>query len=60
MITELMQTELNAERLSGELLALLNPDRNASIRDQLKGVAGQIGEPGASQRAAREILDFIR
>jgi len=57
--TELMQNELNGERLAQELLALLDPDRNRAMRDELKGVAQKIGAPGASARAARAILDFI-
>jgi lipid-A-disaccharide synthase len=59
LMTELMQNDLNAEQLSRELLGLLEPDRNSSLRSELKGVVAQLGEAGASQRAAREILDFL-
>ena len=59
VVTELMQNELNGERLSQELLALLDPERNAAMRSELRSVAEKIGEPGASHRAARAILEFI-
>jgi len=59
MATELIQNELNGERLAPELLALLDPDRNRAMRDELKGVTQKMGAPGASSRAARAILDFI-
>ena len=60
VVTELMQNELNGERLARELLALLDPDRNAAMRSELRSVAEKIGEPGASHRAARAILEFIQ
>ena len=54
-----MQNELNGERLGQELLALLDPDRNRAMRDELKSVAQKIGAPGASSRAAQAILEFM-
>ena len=59
IVTELIQDQLNGELLARELLGLLDADRNASMRAELKNVAKKIGEPGASGRAARAILDFI-
>ena len=59
LATELIQDQLNGESLARELLALLNPDRNAALRAELKEVAEQIGDPGASDRAARAILNFL-
>lgn len=59
LATELMQDELNGESLALELLALLKPDRNAAMRAELKEVTKKIGDPGASDRAARAILNFI-
>ncbi len=57
---ELMQNELNGERLAQELLALLDPDRNRAARDELLDVSEKLGESGASLRAARAILEFIK
>src|SRR6266853_3330663 len=59
LATELIQDQLNGESLAHELLALLNPDRNAAMRAELKEVAAKIGDPGASERAAQAILEFI-
>jgi len=57
--TELIQNELTGELLAKELLALLDPLRNASMRAELKRVAAKIGEPGASRRAAQAIMEFV-
>ena len=59
IVTELIQDQLSGELLARALLGLLDPDRNAVMRTELKGVAEKIGEPGASSRAARAILDFV-
>jgi len=59
LATELIQGELNGESLARELLELLNPDRNAAMRAELKEVSRRIGDAGASDRAARAILNFL-
>jgi len=59
LVTELIQDDLNGESLAQELLKLLDPNSNAAMRAELKEVSEQIGEPGASNRAARAILRFI-
>ena len=59
LATELIQDDLNAEALARELLALLDPTRNQSMREELQAVADKLGEPGASRRAAQAILQFI-
>jgi lipid-A-disaccharide synthase len=59
LATELIQSELNGESLARELLVLLNPDRNALMRAELKEITKKIGDPGASDRAARAILNFL-
>jgi lipid-A-disaccharide synthase len=58
--TELMQDDLNGERLASELLLLLDKKRNQDARQRLSQVAGQLGEEGASQRAAEHILAALR
>jgi lipid-A-disaccharide synthase len=58
--TELMQDDLNGERLANELLSLLDKERNAAMRSRLHEVAGELGEGGASQRAAELILDVLQ
>jgi lipid-A-disaccharide synthase len=57
--TELMQDDLNGERLAAELLLLLEEKKNAEMRSRLRGVADQLGEGGASQRAAEHILKAL-
>jgi lipid-A-disaccharide synthase len=57
--TELMQDDLNGERLANELLLLLNDERNKDARARLQQVAHQLGEAGASQRAAEFVLQAL-
>ncbi len=57
--TELMQDDLSGERLAGELLSLLERERNAEVRKRLREVTLQLGEGGASERAAEWILDEL-
>lgn len=59
LATELFQDDFTAQTLAREVISLLNPERNASMRSELKEVMKKIGEPGASQRAARAILNFV-
>jgi len=57
--TELMQDDLNGERLADELLLLLDKKRNEEARQRLREVSEQLGEGGASVRAAKRILQFL-
>ena len=59
VVTELMQNDLNGEQLAGELLALLVPVTR-KFEMSCKEVSAKLGEPGASQRAAASILEFLR
>ena len=58
--TELMQDDLNGERLADELLLLLDERTNEAACASLREVANQLGEGGASQRAAATVLSAIR
>ncbi len=57
--TELMQDDLNGERLANELLLLLDERTNEDARTRLREVAHQLGEGGASERAAERILTIL-
>jgi lipid-A-disaccharide synthase len=57
--TELMQDDLNGDRLADELLLLLDEERNADVRQRLGEVAQQLGEGGASHRAAEVVIDAL-
>jgi lipid-A-disaccharide synthase len=59
VVTELMQDDLNGERLANELLSLLDKKRNEDARRRLREVAHQLGEGGASGRAAERILALL-
>jgi lipid-A-disaccharide synthase len=59
LATELIQDDFTGETLAGELDSLLDPDRNLAMRAELKEVMKRIGEPGASDRAAKVIIKFI-
>jgi lipid-A-disaccharide synthase len=56
LATELMQEDLEGERLADELLKLLEPEANKSQRESLKMVAQRLGQDGASNRAAQAVL----
>jgi lipid-A-disaccharide synthase len=58
--TELMQDDLTSENVVKELLRLLDPAANKTMRERLRDVAHKLGEPGASQRAAELIVQSIR
>jgi lipid-A-disaccharide synthase len=57
--TELMQTDLTADKLVQELIQLLDPKRNRTAREELRRVKSLLGEAGASDRAAEFILKFL-
>jgi lipid-A-disaccharide synthase len=59
LATELMQDDFNGASLSRELVLLLDADRNALVRTELQEVTKRIGEPGASKRAAKVIVEFM-
>lgn len=56
LVAELMQDELNGERLADELMSLLEPTRNQALRTRLKEVTAKLGDGGGSHRAAQRIL----
>jgi lipid-A-disaccharide synthase len=58
--TELIQDDLNGERLANELLLLLDKERNAAMRSRLREVANELGEGGASPRAAKSVLAALQ
>ncbi len=59
VVNEFIQDEFTPESLSGELLRILEPTENASIRAGLKIAGDKLGHGGASKRAAEAILKNI-
>jgi lipid-A-disaccharide synthase len=57
---ELMQGDFTGESLARELLALLEPGRNAEVRARLREATARLGEGGASLRAADAVLGALR
>ena len=53
---ELLQGEVQAERLGRELSRLLDPEVARRIRAELGEVRGHLGEPGAAGRVAEDLL----
>jgi lipid-A-disaccharide synthase len=57
---ELMQDDFTGATLARELLALLDPERNARVRERLRAASARLGEGGASARAADAVLRALR
>jgi lipid-A-disaccharide synthase len=53
---ELLQDEVNPERLGAELARLLEPETAQRLRAELGEVRGHLGEPGAAGRVAEDLL----
>jgi lipid-A-disaccharide synthase len=61
VVTELLQERLTAENLEREGEALLgSPERARAMKVELARVSAELGPPGASGRAAGEILAALR
>jgi lipid-A-disaccharide synthase len=60
IVTELMQDELNGERLAEELITLLDEERNQALRKRLRETVSLLGAGRASQRAAAAMLQLVR
>ena len=56
---EMIQNEFTSETLGNEILHLLEPKENSSMRVCLKQAADKLGHGGASNRAAEAIMRLI-
>jgi lipid-A-disaccharide synthase len=59
LLTELIQNDLNGERLAAEIISLLEPRRNEALRAQLGELPKKLSDGDASRRAARQVLAAI-
>jgi lipid-A-disaccharide synthase len=60
VVPELLQDDVTADRLEREGAALLDsPDWLARMREGLARVAGRLGPPGGSDRAAEAVLGAL-
>lgn len=55
ILTELLQDEVTPENISAEILKLL--DNRSSVVAKLQSACAKLGEPGATARVAKKILD---
>jgi lipid-A-disaccharide synthase len=58
-VREFIQRDFTAENLSRELFRLLEPEVNAKMRLKLKEIGDSLGDGGASNNAARAILEEL-
>jgi lipid-A-disaccharide synthase len=56
---ELLQGEVNVDRLNRELARLLDPEVARRVRAELGDVRGHLGEPGAAGRVAEDLLSKL-
>jgi len=60
VVPELLQTECTGQNVANKVLNILRtPDELENVRYQLQKVKDKIGGPGASKRAAEEILAIL-
>lgn len=60
LVRELIQQELNTRNLQAALADILLPERAAEIESGYAELRHKLGDGGASDRAARLILDFLK
>jgi len=59
IVKELMQDDLTGDGLASEITRLLEPETNQAMRKKLAEVAGKLGPPGASRKAAEAVMRFL-
>jgi lipid-A-disaccharide synthase len=59
VVPELLQHEVNGDRIASEVRALARPEEHARIRAELVSVRTKLGERGASRRAAEAIMSMV-
>jgi len=58
---ELLQRDVNPQRISDEALRILrDPILSRKMAESMKEVRQKLGEPGATQRAARTVLSLMK
>lgn len=56
VVPELIQDDVNGERIANEVRKLVAPENVGRVRDELASVRAKLGEPGAGKRVAEEIV----
>ena len=60
VVPELIQQDVNGERIAAEVRKLTDPATFARVRAALAAVRAKLGGPGASRRAAEAIMAAVR
>jgi lipid-A-disaccharide synthase len=60
VVPELLQEDVNGERIAREVRRLLEPVERERVRRELAEVRRKLGQPGASRRAAEAIMSIAR
>jgi len=60
IVPELIQKDVNGERIAAEVRRLADPAEHAGVRAALAAVKQKLGGPGASRRAAEAIMASVR
>jgi lipid-A-disaccharide synthase len=60
VVPELIQRDVNGERIAAEVRKLAEPAAHARVRAALAAVKEKLGGPGASRRAAEAIMATVR
>lgn len=56
ILPELLQEDANPERIAQEVLAMLEPDKLRTARDNLRLMRGKMGDGGAIRKVAQRVL----
>lgn len=59
VVPELIQSDVNGERIASEVRKLIEPERMKAVRAELAQVRERLGEPGTSRRVAEEIHKMV-
>jgi lipid-A-disaccharide synthase len=60
VVPELIQQDVNGERIAAEVRRMARPEEHARVRAKLAAVRQKLGGPGASRRAAEAIMAAVR
>ena len=60
VVKELIQAEFNTENLKEELIKILQPEKRRQIQEGYALIRRRLGQPGASRRVARLIVEYMR
>ncbi len=59
VVPELIQRDVNPQRIADETRALLEPSHYARVVEELAAVRGKLGDAGAARRAAEAVMSVV-